>query len=221
MNYKEHALIIYPQAGEAITAIRRPIRERITPRSYESDLAKEKRSRATTTIRRYIKANWMPLLVTNTFEVDVSFEEGIKMSNYWIRKLRKHVFIDSFPYVKVLEGIPDDERLHIHAVLPLAPYYQIASTWNKGFVDIHRFPRTSSEFISKYLTKTFSDNLMQGKRGFTTGIGFKPIRQIMEVDNQDPVSILKCDLGLNNIVCIQDDYGFVGGGRFEFEPRIR
>lgn len=42
MNYKEHALIIYPQAGEAITAIRRPIRERITPRSYESDLAKEK-----------------------------------------------------------------------------------------------------------------------------------------------------------------------------------
>ncbi len=221
MREDAQALIIYPQAGEANTAIRRSHRARILDHTYESDPAKEKRSRAATTIRRYIKANNLSLLITNTFAVEVKSEEAMNISNYWIRKLRERVFCNPFPYVKVLEGIPEGERVHIHALLPFVPYHEIASTWNRGSIDIKCFPRTSSGLVSKYLAKTVADNTIHRKRGFTTGAGFKPIRHVLYIDNQDPVSILQHEVGLKNIVCVQDDYGFVGGGRYEFEASIR
>lgn len=218
LSFYDQNLYVYPEAGEASTALVRRTNDIQRCRTYESNIAKQKISRAATKMRRYIKCNHLKLMVTLTYESESDWETISKDSSLWIRRIRSNLYQGSLPYIKVIEGIPDTERLHIHTALPGCDYRKMMNSWSKGRVKIIEFGIDESEIIAKYLAKSIAIDELAAKRSHSTGNLFAPKRLVIPIGSDPPKTILENKLKTKELRCMEEDYGYAGGGRFEFIP---
>lgn len=218
LAFYDQNLYVYPDAGEASTVLVRKTSDRKLSRTYETNIAKQKISRAATKMRRYIKSNQLRMMVTLTYEHECDWETINNDSSLWIRRIRSNLYQSSFPYIKVVEGLSEAERLHVHAALPSFDYRRIMNSWSKGRIKIDEFEMKDSEVIAKYLAKSIAIDELASKRSHSMGISFAPKRLIIPIGSDSPKTILENKLRTKELRCVEEDYGFEGGGRFEFTP---
>jgi hypothetical protein len=163
------------------------------------EIRKISMQRSRSTLRRLVNANawkwlkssgkpYLPVFVTLTFKEDVRdtkisnkiFSKFIKRFNYYITDGNKKGFLK---YVVVIEfqDFSRDGVVHYHIVFfNMKKVWKdtIFEIWEQGIVDIKKIGNVDNigAYISKYMSKHFEDNRLDGKKRYFSSRGlFKPV----------------------------------------------
>lgn len=190
-------LPLYPKAGEGggcFVSSYAPKRSAYVARGDARDpkrAAEEAGRRARGKLRRYGAANRLNKLGPLTYETACHDTRQVRADvGEFFRALREGLGGKPLPYVWVPEWHPGGHGLHVHfAVGRYAPIGLIRSAWGRGHVSIKLLgdlpvgadgvmaqARVAARYLSKYVTKTFTDDTtrVKGLHRYDVGQGFQP-----------------------------------------------
>lgn len=179
---------VFPQVGEAVAVLRsnQPSQKKGTGCSPDENRRRAAR-RARTQVRRYCVANRLRRLVTLTYAPPfcTDHDQVVNDVAQFVRRLRKALHVEAFPYVWVPELHKDGQRYHVHVVIDrFVPKAVVAECWGHGFVDVRQIRnngegngtamRRVAGYVAKYVAKTYEDEA-GGRHRYEVGQGFQPI----------------------------------------------
>lgn len=155
--------------------------------------------------------------LTDLKKAKYEFEKFLKRLNYHLYKTKKSM-------IKYI-AVPEQQQRgawHFHILLfdvPYIPNDDIARIWQNGFIKINQVKFQNIlevyKYITKYLTKQFSENQKYLKRFLSSQGFFKGYK--INVWNMDSEEYEKeCKYWFQNIYC-QSDYMYVSSYNFEIE----
>jgi len=155
--------------------------------------------RAMTTVRRYAKANGLDRLLTLTYRPPFCTDPEVLRTDLrrFIRRLRRELGCERFPYVWVPEFHADGIRFHAH--LGLGRYIKrdrIERCWPHGNLDIRRITvrnkgskteRASrvAQYLTKYVSKAFADTAAIGCHRYDVAQRFQPKCERLVLDTEE------------------------------------
>jgi len=188
-------LSLYPTAGEAGGAFVSARRHRWVAGGAGADPDRaraEAARRARAKVRRYCAANLLNRFGTLTYGPPRCTDPAQLRDDLggFFRSLRTALGGSPLPYVWVPEWHKDGEHLHAHfALARFVPRDLIASTWDRGFIDIRlrrgvpvgASPRDeargAAKYLAKYVGKTFDHPHLFGRHRYDVAQGFQPQAQ--------------------------------------------
>lgn len=204
-------LSLYPEAGEAgggwsagsprsSTTTRRGT-DGVSARSIE-----EAARRARARVRRYCVANGLNRMGTLTYAQSQLDPEGIRADlGVFFRNLRLLLGGTAFPYVWVPEWHPGGHGLHAHfAVGRFISKRLLEEAWGHGFVHIKLLSdmpygatrrdeaRLASGYLSKYLSKAFTEREVLGRHRYDVAEGFQPVKHRLFAPTREAVLEQAC-----------------------------
>ncbi len=133
------------------------------------------------------------VFLTLTFKENIT---DITEANYefkkFIQRLNNHITGYKKSYLKYVNAIEFQKRgaVHYHCVLfnmPFIPKGIIEDIWGHGYIFINKINNASGvgKYISKYITKSFEDKRLWGKKCYSISLGLKKptiIRNIRDIN---------------------------------------
>ena len=159
--------------------------------SKTTDSTSDSAFRARAQLRRYAVHNRLELFATCTYAKPAeSLDQALADSARLVRKLRDASKGNPLPWIRVIEGLRRDERIHLHFLLPTSTSDALTDSWPHGRVDEgHRMSVEDIRCTALYISKTFFTETMKGRQRYGCAQGFAPER--IRLSHDDRESLLR------------------------------